>query len=309
MRVLSSTIRRQASPSAKPIERAIPPRWWFAATISSCSFLTQASGVAAWDNVILQQAASLREKWGLNELPSPDALAYPSFYTKPDGSGLRGFCNWAIPGRVMVGQYPGPSPEATGPSSEESRQHIQSMTQDANIRLFCCLQSEVPPQDDWSAWEKAKGTIFLEGERVRKQFPNPFVHYGITVREFAPDCQFLHAPIEDLSVPNSNALQSLLLKLMLALDETDERGQGAAIYVHCWGGRGRAGIVASCLLSLLYPNEDSTAILDLVQAGYDSREGSELMPFRLSKSPQTEDQRDFVRAFVKERKQQQSYTR
>ena len=79
-------------------------------------------------------------------------------------------------------------------------------------------------------------------------------------------------------------------------------GEGGGIYVHCWGGRGRAGLTGSCILSLLYPELDATQVLNLVQSGYDSRAGADLMPDALSKSPQTEEQREFVRQFVMKRR-------
>jgi hypothetical protein len=47
------------------------------------------------------------------------------------------------------------------------------------------------------------------------------------------------------------------------------------------------------------------AILDLIQGGYDTRLGANDMPWGLSKSPQTESQRRFVREFVKNNQQQQ----
>jgi hypothetical protein len=198
----------------------------------------------------------------------------------------------------MVGQYPGQSPETVGPSSQDVQSHLESLVNDAGITLFCSLQSEIPPQTDFDAW--SDGEIYLSDPRDRRQFPRPFTHYAPIIQSLSPDtCQFLHAPIEDLSVPNSKSLQELLLHLLTAIDEEDR-----ILYIHCWGGRGRAGLVGSCLLSLLFPEVEASAILDLVQAGYDTRAGAEAMPWQLSKSPQTDSQRAFVRAFVKERQRQ-----
>ena len=42
------------------------------------------------------------------------------------------------------------------------------------------------------------------------------------------------------------------------------------------------------------------SIFDIFQTGYDSRLGSENMPKPLSKSPQTDSQRTFVKNFYKE---------
>ena len=218
----------------------------------------------------------------------------------------------------MVGQYPGQNPESNGPSAEEAREHIRSVVADAGIRTFCCLQSEVPAQDDDDAWKNAEnsgGGVYLDGY-ARAMWPKPFTWYAPMVREVmecddnllesAESIRYLHVPIEDLTVPESSGeFYGLLGELLEIMDETADNasssGAAGGIYMHCWGGRGRAGLVGSCLLSLLYPELDATQILHLVQSGYDSRAGADRMPKALSKSPQTEEQREFVRQFVSRR--------
>ena len=269
-------------------------------------------------STLCTQAASLRAKLPhrLQSLPPPSdfaaVLAYPSAYLKQDDDGksgahMRGFCNWIIPGMLMVGQYPGQNPEANGPTAAEAAEHVRSVVADAGIRTFCCLQSEVPAQDDDNAWKKAEtggGGIYLDGY-ARAMWPRPFTWYAPIVHQVLDDTdgkaeavRYLHVPIEDLTVPESSGLYGLLNELLTIMDEKPSGG----IYLHCWGGRGRAGLVASCLLSLLYPEVDATQILDLIQGGYDSRAGADRMPEALSRSPQTEEQRDFVRQFVLKRK-------
>jgi hypothetical protein len=269
----------------------------------------------ALDSTLLQKAASVRKKLP-QTFPTSDELFYPSAYEKTvlgrrDGVGvsaathMRGFCNWIIPGWIMVGQYPGENPELSGPTADEVHSHLSKITQDAGVNLFCSLQSEIPPQLDYNAWNRVNGQVYLSDIRDRKQFPRPFTHYAPLVRSITIDerCQFLHWPIDDLSVPrDSQSLQTLLLKLLTAIDEDNRR-----VYIHCWGGRGRAGLTAGCLLSLIFPELDATTILDLVQAGYDTRLGAEEMPYGLSKSPQTDSQRQFVRDFVKLRRKQASH--
>jgi len=203
----------------------------------------------------------------------------------------------------MIGQYPAQTPERNSPSLPEVQGHVQSLVEDAEISLFCSLQSELPPQSDDEAWDALGGQVYLSPASLRKEFPNAFVHYAPMVRDaWSADTvsnnkepKFLHAPIEDLNVPSSSSdLYALLSQLIHEMHENDH-----VIYLHCWGGRGRAGLVGACLLSLLYPEmKDPDQILGLVQAGYDSRAGSESMPLGLKRSPQTEGQRDFVRGFV-----------
>ena len=210
----------------------------------------------------------------------------------------RGFCNWIVPGFVMIGQYPGQTPESGGPTHQEVRQHIQKITQTHQVSLFCSLQTEIPSQNDSSSWwdHDNQGRIFLEPPSLRRQFPHPFTHYAPIVREYCQrDPIFLHHPIEDLNVPDSHEpLEQLLLEL---LNHMSQKGKGA-VYLHCWGGRGRGGLVGACLLSLLWPTLTSQEILDWIQRGYATRLGHDKMPLTLSKSPQTTAQRDFVHSFV-----------
>ena len=70
------------------------------------------------------------------------------------------------------------------------------------------------------------------------------------------------------------------------------------MYIHCWGGRGRAGLVGACLASLIFPELTSKEILDWVQRGYDTRQGADCMSTDLKRSPQTQQQRQFVTEFV-----------
>lgn len=220
---------------------------------------------------------------------------------------MRGFCNWILPGKIMVGQYPGLAPEVPGPSEPEVRNHLKSLLLNANVNCFVSLQSEIPAQNDWIAWNKGQGRIYLD-PYSRRQFPKPFVHYAPLVQQIVQSedllfgdkvpITYIHWPIEDLATPQGS-MYDLLDKLLTKLID-DER---TCVYIHCWGGRGRAGLTAGCLMSLLYPNVDGTAILDHIQRGYDSRLGADQMPFELRQSPQTEAQRQFVREFAKQRSQ------
>ena len=264
---------------------------------------------------LLQRAQQIREKmYGCNQsLPpfildsSAHQLCYPSstYMMGADESGTarrnrnsekvqRGYCNWLVPQTIMIGQYPNTTPESYGPSSRECQLHIQNMVKDANISLFCCLQTEVPSQVDDIGWKG--GEVYLEPDSVRREFPRPFTRYGPLAQSFT-DTQltFLHNPIEDLSIPTCNEnLLSLLSQLLQHLGNDDKH----TIYLHCWGGRGRAGLIGSCLASLLFPELTSKEVLDWVQRGYDTRVGAKHMREGLKRSPQTEQQRWFVREFV-----------
>jgi protein-tyrosine phosphatase len=58
----------------------------------------------------------------------------------------------------------------------------------------------------------------------------------------APPARHVRMPIRDFSVPTRE-------QLVATLDEIDEElGRGGLVYVHCWAGCGRTGVVVGCWL-------------------------------------------------------------
>ena len=57
-----------------------------------------------------------------------------------------------------------------------------------------------------------------------------------------------------LNPPPPNPPPPTLCRLGPALDDLAARVQspGGGVYLHCWGGRGRAGTIGACLLARLY---------------------------------------------------------
>lgn len=70
--------------------------------------------------------------------------------------------------------------------------------------------------------------------------------------------------------------------------------KGQTLYVHCWGGRGRAGMVGTALLAELYAMGADEA-LERVQRAFDTRQDEG------RRSPETVEQRAFVRQFIEAR--------
>ena len=277
---------------------------------------------------LLEIAASVRStvsSKAIENLNDGDKLFFSSSY---DASGskhdeimtTRGFSNWIVPGKIMVGQYPGRVPESNTPTEEEIREHLRKIlfhnsaenTKQRNV-CFVSLQSELPPQDDYDSWNKNNGEIYLD-PLSREEWPNPFSHYAPTVESVLKEhgngentfVRYIHHPIQDLSVPSNSKNLKLLLWKILDFLESGETTE-SMVYIHCWGGRGRAGLTACCLLTLLEfaivadrNTMNVSTIFDVVQTGYSSRLGSENMPLALSRSPQTESQRTFVRKFYEE---------
>ena len=240
-----------------------------------------------------KRAQALRKTWNLRAPPSEPDFFFDSVFQggEPEtgSAGPRSFSNWLVPGKIMLGQYPHRQPAVPGPSAAECEAHVRALVGGARVRTFVQLQAELPPQDDVNAWPA--GGVRLPDARDRARFPAAFENYAASA---GADVAYLHSPIVDLDVPDDGALVAALDGVLSRL----EAAPGDAVYVHCWGGRGRAGTVGACALSLLFPELDGDEVLDVVQAAYSSRLGASTMPGQLKRSPQTEAQRDFVRAFV-----------
>lgn len=243
---------------------------------------------------LAQRARGLSDTWG-GSTAATDAFAFDSLYEK--NGEQRGWANWLIKDRLILGQYPHCQPAEPGPSADDAQAHLRK-TLAAGVTCFTSLQAELPPQDDLAAWP-AEGVKLADPEAQRK-WPLPFVRYAADADAIAASLDepaklsYLHCSIVDLAVPRKIETLLELLDEILAHYESG----GNAIYIHCWGGRGRAGLVGACILSLLDPSLDADAVLRAVQAGYDTRTGAGNMPAALKKSPQTEQQRRFVKSFV-----------
>jgi len=99
------------------------------------------------------------------------------------------------------------------------------------------------------------------------------------------ELNFLHSPIVDLGLPSVEALQKLLLDLESRLEA------GEKLYIHCWGGRGRAGTVGACMLQKVYGLSVEES-LERVQRAFSTRGDVQY------KSPETDEQFEFVRKFA-----------
>jgi hypothetical protein len=246
---------------------------------------------------------------------SSDDLAFSSFYMDNTGQ-PRGFCNWIVPQKIMAGRYPHGTPigSKTGsPSPDEARRHLRAVMTEAGVNTFVMLQTEVPAQDDDMSWP-LNNIVPLADPIKANKYPLGFVRYYHDAMEIASNeldkkkapPSFRHLPIPDFDIPQDmKELKAALYGFCKGI-----LNNGQAIYLHCWGGRGRAGTVGACLYLLLRHEEEenlrngfddpmtaANEALDLVQRGYDTRVGEDGGG---SKSPETEEQRHFVHAFAQE---------
>jgi len=164
---------------------------------------------------------------------------------------------WLEPGRILCGEYP---------RDFDDLEDHEGMTAilEAGARVFVDLTEE--------------------GEL--KPYSALALATALELHIDPGELEFHRHPIRDISVPNSTAeMQDILRTLRLA------RHRHETVYLHCWGGRGRTGTVAGCLLRDLFGFDGETALERLAERWRACAKSE------WSESPETEEQRGFVRSF------------
>lgn len=253
-------------------------------------------GAAATD----VEAVSPAQSSSLPELPPLDAQYETA-------TGFSDFANWLIPGRVLLGRYPFVEPARIRKRTEGEAMIRQIIT--AGATTFVCLQAEVPCQSEMRIGGEGgylpyrpSATIMASSLSAPPSLEEvgalrtPELDRYLPPRRLGPsayqlrkriEIQFVHCPIVDLSVPEPDRLRLLLADLAERLES------GEQLYIHCWGGRGRAGTVGACLLAHLYGLSAEEA-LTRVQRAFDTRQDEG------RRSPETEEQRAFVTSFIQQ---------
>ncbi|NLF95454.1 MAG: hypothetical protein GX569_01875 [Candidatus Riflebacteria bacterium] len=112
------------------------------------------------------------------------------------------------------------------------------------------------------------------------------VHYQPVLAELtAKALIYRRFPIVDYSVPTLSEMQQLVAHINQLLEE------GRNIYLHCRGGIGRTGTVVGCWLRSQGHGGES-ALAELANLFSASNAA------RFSRSPETDEQREFVKSFV-----------
>ncbi len=120
------------------------------------------------------------------------------------------YCYWAAPEKILAGEYPRTFDEV------ESQEKIDALVE-AGVRVFVDLTTEgdrLKPYDDLLGKHRALG--------VRRE----------------------SFPIADVSVPGSPIYTATILD---CIDAAIENGE--TVYIHCWGGIGRTGVIVGCWLA------------------------------------------------------------
>jgi protein-tyrosine phosphatase len=160
---------------------------------------------------------------------------------------------WVVPGLLLAGGYPGDR------NSAQHRRKIQAIV-DAGIRTFVNLMEE--------------GETNHVGE--------PFAPYQDLARQMCSEVVCVRYPIPDLTVP----MMSQTASILDAIDDALETAK--PVYVHCWGGVGRTGMIIGCWL-LRHGLADPSNVLDVLMR---IRQQDQERRHRMS--PETPEQREFI---------------
>lgn len=157
---------------------------------------------------------------------------------------------WVEPGRLLAGEYPGALEE------DAARRKLRAFLA-AGIDTFYNLTTA----DD------------------------PLLSYAdhLAVEAAAQDLGVIHRHfnIRDLHVPSTEYMATILDTLDADL------AAGRTVYVHCWGGIGRTGIVVGCWM--VRHGTSAEEALAFIQAGVDST------PKQGRRSPETNEQQAYVK--------------
>ncbi len=158
---------------------------------------------------------------------------------------------WVEENRLLAGEYPGSR------DPESARRRIASFLE-AGITAFIDLTDshELVPYED-----------ILQDE----------------AKIYSIGASYQRIPIRDYSIPTSDTMTTILN----AIDKAVSNGN--RVYVHCWGGVGRTGMVIGCyLVRHGSPNEQA---IERVNQLYKTRPANIQQP----RSPETDQQVEFIR--------------
>ncbi|GAX75231.1 hypothetical protein CEUSTIGMA_g2676.t1 [Chlamydomonas eustigma] len=241
------------------------------------------------------------------------------------------FSNWIVPGHVMLGRYPYVEP-AHCHSKLEGEQQMAMLISAGITTFVSLQEELPPQhalrssgangflpykataellwhnnvaghhsrQQVTSISSAGTGHLDIIGDNREEELgivierPTTIHHQplpNIIEREMSEESQrglrFIHAPIVDLGILSTEDLRSLLVQLTDLILMKREK-----LYIHCWGGCGRAGMVGTALLVTAYsvPVEEA---LERVQRGFYTRNGKSHKT-----CPETAEQFQFLRQFL-----------
>lgn len=106
------------------------------------------------------------------------------------------------------------------------------------------------------------------------------------------DTTYTRFPVVDCGGPkNIESVQRLLLRI------EELKKMDGYVYVHCWGGVGRAGTIVACYLSQNWEEPDLNKTLEVLRGSF-----SEMPKSAYRETPETKEQIDFIEQFINSNK-------
>jgi len=151
--------------------------------------------------------------------------------------------------KVFNGLYAGCFP---GDISDEINDGNLIKLLNYGINKFVCMQEEYNPhakEEDWRVRGVSKRPYFADIQRI---VSNKESYPGLKMEP--KDISFEHCPIKDLKTISDYVTLEIAKKVVRALEDGD------IVYVHCWGGHGRTGIIICLVLHLMFGLNGNQAI-------------------------------------------------
>ena len=207
---------------------------------------------------------SLKGKWGSHQ-DLQENSQYELLFPAEIKSKLRQVNVLDNKGRLYMGSYPGDK------SASAARQKLSLMINNMHVSLFVNLLSE------------SELKIFTP--------------YNLIAQELTQKpIKFLNFPIPDMGVAIDEELLTFFKEILLK--ELAELPADEAVYIHCWGGHGRTGIIATILIGILYgltPDQALEHVERVHAMRSDCFDVLNQVPYN---SPQTEEQRNQARRIL-----------
>jgi len=201
--------------------------------------------------------------------------------------------NWLIYGILLVGAYPAPA--SFNPHAADS--YLEQLLS-IGIDTFVCLNDEYGKNPEHYAYAEDEGDPKLYGSRGLP---------ALSAGKFVKDRDFINMPVKDMNIGDPTKIIDLCEDLVKRICE------GKHVYIHCTGGHGRTGTIASILLCLLY-GITADESLEYVQYAHDQRQttyGNQMYSHAIVErdlkskftvgqvpTPQTSPQREQVKSIV-----------
>merc|ERR1712159_600321 len=153
-------------------------------------------------------------------------------------SGPHDKSNWLIRGRCIVGGWPFRLPKGRGSSGESAKMGEDKLLSilEAGVQTFASLTESGEIRGEHYCYNTFKG----RAESIHAELFGPRRH----AKRLGQELRFFQCPMRDGSVGGDGPLARLLEQLL------KEMAEGRMLYVHCYGGHGRAGIVSCALLCI-----------------------------------------------------------